>query len=558
MWQDFSSGLSAALVSAAIVLMQPAVAVSQIMDEQAIAAIARASTVVINGQNPGSGVIVSRDGNTYYVLTAKHVVASEDEYEIVTSDGTKYPLNYSSVKKLPEIDLALIQFTSDKNYLVAQVGDSDKVTEGNSVYISGWPHPGRAITQRIFQLTSGKISGRPLELLEDGYGLVYTNITRSGMSGGSILDANGVVIGIHGRADGEPIINPETGEDIAIKSGFNLGITINNFVEFAAQEGIKLHYFGYNFFENKANIFTGHSTGVVSLKISLDNRTLISGSFDGTIKVWDLQTEQLLKTLTHSGGIKDLAIAPDGQMLASASFEGTIKLWNLKTGKELRTINAHSGYVFSVSFSPDGKILASSSNDDSVKIWNLKTGQLLQTMKLDGFDRYGVYYTGFSPDSKTVVGADRNGQISFWNVKTGELINIIQYDCPWSTLPFVISPIGQKIVGTCPEEDTIKTWDISTGQLLYTIIGNDPYALEINPYGQLLAGVDVRGNISIWNLQTGQLLRHFQFPEPGRYELPLSSVAFSADGQTLVVGNGGSANLNDTAGLIGIFRRARY
>ncbi|MEQ8994890.1 MAG: serine protease [Coleofasciculus sp. B1-GNL1-01] len=187
MSQNFFYGLSAALIgSSAIVVVQPQIAIPQTVDEQAqaIASFARNTTVVINGQNPGSGVIVSRDGNTYYVLTAKHVVATQDEYEIVTSDGVKYSLDYGMVKKLPGLDLALVQFTSDKHYPIALVGDSDTATEGGTVYISGWPHPGRAITQRIFQITSGKISGRPLESLDNGYDLVYTNITRSGMSGG--------------------------------------------------------------------------------------------------------------------------------------------------------------------------------------------------------------------------------------------------------------------------------------------------------------------------------------------------------------------------------------
>lgn len=535
--------LSAALVGAAIVMVQPQIAVPQTLDEVAIANLARLATVVINGQNPGSGVIISQQGNTYYVLTAKHVVATQDEYEIVTSDGIKHPLNYSTVKKLPGIDLALVQFTSNKKYLVAPVRDSDKVTQGETIYISGWPHPGQAITQRIFQLTSGKISGRPLESLEDGYALVYTNITRSGMSGGPVFDGNGVVIGIHGRADGEEIINPETGQTINIKSGFNLGIPINTFVKFASPQGIKLHYFGDNFFDNEVQVLSGHTKAVTSVEIAPDNRILASGSYDTTIKLWDLQTGKLLRTLTgHSNVVIKLAIAPDNRTLASASSDKTIKLWDMQTGKLLRTITGHSDIVRSVAFSPDGQTLASGSDDKTIKIWNVNNGQLLRSFAdSDRYNQGFVDYVHFSPDGQTITSGELQGLIRSWNVQTGKLQTTIQDDriCAeriWWAL--ALSPLGEKIAGVCDKQDTLKVWDTSTGKLLYTIQKNSPTAIAINPYGQLLAGVDWQGNINIWNLYSGQLLRNNRLldAEKGDYAL-FTSVAFSSDGQTLVAGS---------------------
>ncbi|MEW6491201.1 MAG: trypsin-like peptidase domain-containing protein [Cyanobacteriota bacterium] len=166
----FFDGLSAALIGVAIVVMQPQVAVPQTLtgDEQAIAqgapakpiaTMAKDVTVVINGQNPGSGVIISKQGNTYYVLTAKHVVATQDQYEIITSDVTKHLLDYGTVKKLPGVDLAVVQFTSNQNYRVAELGNSDQVTEGATVYTVGWPHPGRAFSGDGQTLISGGDDG---------------------------------------------------------------------------------------------------------------------------------------------------------------------------------------------------------------------------------------------------------------------------------------------------------------------------------------------------------------------------------------------------------------
>ncbi|MCT7969428.1 trypsin-like peptidase domain-containing protein [Laspinema sp. D1] len=196
-----------------------------------IATLTQLVTVVINGQNPGSGVLIGKQGNTYTVLTANHVVASLDEYQIVTADGVQHPLDYTTVRRLPNLDLALVQFTSNQRYELAQIGDSDIAQPGTSVYIAGWPHPGLAITERIFQITQGQISGRSQSGTESGYELVYTNITRSGMSGGPVLDSLGRLIGIHGRAEGQAIYNPDTGDTVDIKSGFNLGIPLDTFIE---------------------------------------------------------------------------------------------------------------------------------------------------------------------------------------------------------------------------------------------------------------------------------------------------------------------------------------
>lgn len=78
--------------------------------------------------------MIAQQNNTYFVLTAKHLVATEDEYEIVTTDGQEYILDYGTVRKLPDVDLALVQFTSNENYPVAEIGDSDAATEGQPNY----------------------------------------------------------------------------------------------------------------------------------------------------------------------------------------------------------------------------------------------------------------------------------------------------------------------------------------------------------------------------------------------------------------------------------------
>jgi tetratricopeptide (TPR) repeat protein len=229
--------LAALLFAPAAIILTHQAAVAQSATQ--VANTAKQITVLIQGQNPGSGVIIRREGNTYTVLTARHVVATPDEYDIVTPDGQKHRLNYSTVKPLPGVDLATLQFTSPNVYPVAKLGNSRTASSGTTVYVAGFPAPTAAITQSIFNFTEGKMTANADRPLADGYALVYSNSTLPGMSGGPVLNAAAEVIGIHGKGDVDSTSAKATANpDVALKTGFNLAIPINTFLALAGQAGV--------------------------------------------------------------------------------------------------------------------------------------------------------------------------------------------------------------------------------------------------------------------------------------------------------------------------------
>ena len=196
--------------------------------------IAKDTTVLIDGQNSGSGVIFARNGNTYYVLTARHVVATPDEYIIVTPSGKESVLDYSQVTHFDESDLAVISFTSTEDLAIASFGRSEDLFTGEAVYVSGWPAVDAAITKPSHLVTTGNIAGIR-EGNADGYELLYSNSTGPGMSGGPVFNQEGQVIGIHGRASG----NATSG-----KTGINLGIPVQLFIEQSSKTGVNLQSMG--------------------------------------------------------------------------------------------------------------------------------------------------------------------------------------------------------------------------------------------------------------------------------------------------------------------------
>ena len=239
-----SFGLPAALLgaAAAIAVAQPQVAVALTVRE--VSDVAEKITVLIDGEVPGSGVIVARDGNTYYVLTAKHVAESAGGYKAVTADGRRYSIRASTVQKLPDADLAVFQFTSKKDYQIATLADYN-LTGEQFVFVSGWPAPSGAIQNRARVLSFGKLIPPVMRHLlsaarfgegSQGYELLYTSITESGMSGGPVLDTSGRVIGIHGGEEGEVIYDQiNNGSPPPLNIGFSLGMSTGTFLLAAGQ-----------------------------------------------------------------------------------------------------------------------------------------------------------------------------------------------------------------------------------------------------------------------------------------------------------------------------------
>lgn len=170
------------------------------LSDDQVEKIAKEITVTIDGCNSaGSGVIYDKNGDTYSVLTADHVVKkAQKTCLILTSDEGEYKASTSqAITPINGVDLAILKFVSKKSYTLAKLGDSKKAIDKTKVYVAGSPESTEAIPQRIVIVKDGKIIDRKLQT--KGYDLIYNNETRPGMSGGPVLNQEGQVIGIHGH-----------------------------------------------------------------------------------------------------------------------------------------------------------------------------------------------------------------------------------------------------------------------------------------------------------------------------------------------------------------------
>jgi S1-C subfamily serine protease len=191
-----------------------------------VSQIAKTITVRIDGTNTGSGAIVEQQGNRYTVLSNWHVVSdltkstANSPFTITTIDGRKHLVPAKKIIRVGTLDLATLEFQSSSRYPVATIGNSDRLNEGQSLYISGWADPSPILSTRTYQFLVGNLSGR-IDRPRDGYTLVYTVNALPGMSGGPVLNDRGNLVGINGRAT----VDLRTGTVNSV-----LGIDINRYL----------------------------------------------------------------------------------------------------------------------------------------------------------------------------------------------------------------------------------------------------------------------------------------------------------------------------------------
>ena len=206
---------------------------AQPMNAEAIARVAQAITVRIEGAIQGSGVLIDREGNRYTVLTAWHVVSGQrpgEELAIITPDGKQHQLGQGSITRLGQVDLAVLKFSSTSSYQLAQIGSARSVASGSDVFVSGFPLPTTAVPNRLLRFRNGRLEANAQVFIPNGYQLLYNNQTLPGMSGGAVLDANGRLVGIHASAERADEISESSGK--AVATGTNQGVPIDYYIQF--------------------------------------------------------------------------------------------------------------------------------------------------------------------------------------------------------------------------------------------------------------------------------------------------------------------------------------
>ncbi|XP_053736285.1 autophagy-related protein 16-1 [Synchiropus splendidus] len=164
---------------------------------------------------------------------------------------------------------------------------------------------------------------------------------------------------------------------------------------------------------------TGHSGKVLSARFLLDNARIVSGSYDRTLKLWDLRSKVCMKTVFAGSSCNDIVCTE--QCVMSGHFDKKVRFWDIRSESIVQELELH-GRVTSLDLNHDRSELLTCSRDDLLKIVDLRTNGVRQTFSAQGF-KCGADWTRvtFSPDGSYVAGGSADGALYVWNVLTGKV-----------------------------------------------------------------------------------------------------------------------------------------
>ena len=245
-------------------------------------------------------------------------------------------------------------------------------------------------------------------------------------------------------------------------------------------------------------VLEGHASNVTSATYSPDGKRIVSGSWDNTIRIWDAESGKQIKVLVEQTySVASVSFSPDGKWIVSAS-DFDITIWDAESGKEIKILRGT--FVHSPSFSPDGKHIVAASND-IITIWDVESGKEIKTLKSNSYDSYEhVTSVSFSPDGKRIVSTSKNSTIRIWNAELGTEINVFGGgNTNWS-FSAAFSPDGKRIVSG--SANTITIWDAESGTEIKALKGH-PHAHNpvFSPDGKRIVSPSYNGTIRIWDAE---------------------------------------------------------
>jgi WD40 repeat protein len=278
--------------------------------------------------------------------------------------------------------------------------------------------------------------------------------------------------------------------------------------------GAELHRFnGYN-----------DPAAVTSLAVSADGRTFLSGGGmdNPALILWDAESRELIRRMEgHTDSITSIAFHPsDGQTAITGSWDGTLKQWNLETGELLQSIDTGDLVVSSVSYRRDGQAALTTSLPEGflaparITLWDLETGEALQdyTTELSVITIARLSQEGslILIGGATVELGGSNGQILLLNAETGEEIRRFAPGHSGAVLDVAFNPDEQQVV-SAGDDSLVILWDAATGQEIRRFIGHSDVArsARFSPDGTTILSASFDDSIRLWDVETGEEVLRF-------------------------------------------------
>jgi WD40 repeat protein len=274
--------------------------------------------------------------------------------------------------------------------------------------------------------------------------------------------------------------------------------------------------------------FTGHEGPIPSVAIAPDGHTGLSGSWDKTLKLWNLAGGVAIRTFTgNTEWVRSVAITPNGRSALSGSGQ-TLKLWDLSDGGAIRTFTGHTDQVWSVAIAPDGRTALSGSWDKTLKLWDLANGAVIRTFT--GHTDI-VTSVAIAPDGRIALSGSRDRTLRLWDLGRAASIRTFT-DGGVAVGSVAIAPDGRTALSG--SGDTLKLWALAGGTAIRTFNGHtdEVWSIAIAPDGLTALSGSRDTTLKLWDLTGGAAIRTFTGHRDG-----VGSVAIAPDGRTALSGS---------------------
>jgi guanine nucleotide-binding protein subunit beta-2-like 1 protein len=241
----------------------------------------------------------------------------------------------------------------------------------------------------------------------------------------------------------------------------------------------------------------------------------------------------------HSHYVQDVVVSSDGQFALSGSWDGTLRLWEIASGNTTRRFVGHTKDVLSVAFSADNRQIVSGSRDKTIKLWNT-LGECKFTIQEETHSEW-VSCVRFSPSAQNplIVSCGWDKLVKVWNLSNCKLrTNLVGHSGYLNTV--TVSPDGS-LCASGGKDGVAMLWDLQEGKHLYSLPAGDTInALVFSPNRYWLCAA-TQSSVKIWDLESKHVVEELK-PEDivpgGRKSQPIApiSIAWSSDGNTLFVG----------------------
>ncbi len=298
-----------------------------------------------------------------------------------------------------------------------------------------------------------------------------------------------------------------------------------------------------------------HHGPVLSLSMSTDGSRVLTGGEDRSVRLWELDTGALIHNfLGHPDAVHAVAMAPDGRIAVSGGENGRVRFWDTDTGGSIPGRWNRPKGVTDLDFSPDGRRLLLSSHDhlwDDLVLWSMDGPRVLREWKAHNG---GVHAVAFTPDGSMTLSAgigatpddkSRHSWIQVWETGSlGSRVRSLADHSGWIN-DIEVSPDGSHVL-SASSDDTVRLWDLESGDELWTFRGDD----RVNCVSYL----DGAGRLAVSGDEDGGLVVHDLAGSVGRstrleaHSGGVTDIEVSADLQRAVTsGEDGDVILWDTA-----------